>query len=120
MVSPNPAKIKECYQEVLKQIALWDEDDYLSEVQIERAKRLLSISQVERREVTSDYAHLLSFWWASASVDYYTHYEENLNKITRADLLNYVRKYIKGKPFCAGMIINKNSVDAVKPQEFFK
>ncbi len=120
MVSPNPAKIKECYEEVLKQIALWDEDDYLSEVQIERAKRLLSISQVERREVTPDYAHLLSFWWASASVDYYTHYEENLNKITRADLLNYVRKYIKGKPFCAGMIINKNSVDAVKPQEFFK
>lgn len=120
MVSPNPAKIKECYEEVLKQIALWDEDDYLSDVQIERAKRLLSISQVERREVTSDYAHLLSFWWASASIDYYTHYEENLNKITRADLLNYVRKYIKGKPFCAGMIINKSIVDNVKPQEFFK
>lgn len=120
MVSPNPNKIKECYEEVLKQIALWDEEDYLSEVQIERAKRLLSISQVERREVTSDYAHLLSFWWASASVDYYTHYEENLNKITRTDLLNYVRKYIKNKPFCAGMIINKSSVDAVKPQEFFK
>nr|WP_068892807.1 pitrilysin family protein [Pedobacter panaciterrae] len=120
MVSPNPAKIKECYEEVLKQISLWDEDDYLSEVQIERAKRLLSISQVERREVTSDYAHLLSFWWASASIDYYTHYEENLNKITKADLLNYVRKYIKGKPFCAGMIINKSIVDAVKPQEFFK
>ncbi|WP_214226576.1 pitrilysin family protein [Pedobacter sp. B4-66] len=120
MVSPNPTKIKECYEEVLKQIALWDEDDYLSDVQIERAKRLLSISQVERREVTSDYAHLLSFWWASASIDYYTHYEENLNKITRADLLNYVRKYIKGKPFCAGMIINKSIVDNVKPQEFFK
>lgn len=120
MVSPNPNKIKECYEEVLKQIALWDEDDYLSDVQIERAKRLLSISQVERREVTSDYAHLLSFWWASASIDYYTHYEENLNKITRADLLNYVRKYIEGKPFCAGMIINKGIVNNVKPQEFFK
>jgi predicted Zn-dependent peptidase len=120
MISPNPGKIKECYEEVLKQIALWDEDDYLSDVQIERAKRLLSISQVERREVTSDYAHLLSFWWASASIDYYTHYEENLNKITRADLLNYVRKYIKGKPFCAGMIINKSIVNNVKPQEFFK
>ncbi|NRF38402.1 pitrilysin family protein [Pedobacter foliorum] len=120
MVSPNPNKIKECYEEVLKQIALWDDDDYLSDVQIERAKRLLSVSQVERREVTSDYAHLLSFWWASASIDYYTHYEENLNKITRADLLNYVRKYIKGKPFCAGMIINKSIVNNVKPQEFFK
>lgn len=120
MVSPNPNKIKECYAEVLKQISLWDGADYLSDVQIERAKRLLSIEQVKRREVTSDYAHLLSFWWASASVDYYTHYEENLNKITRKDLLDYVRKYIKDKPYCAGLMLDKATVLAVKPQEFFK
>jgi zinc protease len=120
MVSPNPSKMKECYEEVLKQIALWDEDDYLSDVQIERAKRLLSIEQVERREVTSDYAHLLSFWWASASVDYYTHYEENVNKVTRKELIAYVKKYIKNKPYCAGLLIDKNSVGSIKPQDFFK
>lgn len=120
MVSPNPSKIKACYEEILKQIALWDDEDYLSDVQIERAKRLLSIEQVKRREVTSDYAHLLSFWWASASIDYYTHYEENLNKITRKDLMEYVRKYIKGKPYCAGMMINSTLMNTVKPLEFFK
>jgi len=120
MVSPNPAKIKECYEEVLRQISLWDEEDYLSDVQIERAKRLLSIEQVKRREVTSDYAHLLSFWWASASVEYYTHYEENLNKITRKDLLDYVRKYIKDKPFCAGLMLDKATIQSVKPLDFFK
>lgn len=120
MVIPNPNRIKECYEEVLKQISLWDEDDYLSDVQIERAKRLLSIEQVKRREVTSDYSHLLSFWWASASVDYYLHYEENLNKITRKDLLDYVRKYIKGKPYCAGLMLSKSNMNAAKPQEFFK
>jgi predicted Zn-dependent peptidase len=102
MVNPNPARIKECYEEVLKQISLWDQDDYLSDVQIERAK------------------HLLSFWWASASVDYYTHYEENLNKITRKELLEYVRKYIKDKPFCAGLMLDKATIQAVKPLEFFK
>ncbi|MDQ0639479.1 zinc protease [Pedobacter sp. W3I1] len=120
MVSPNPAKIKECYQEVLKQISLWANDDYLSDLQIERAKRLLSIEQVERREVTSDYAHLLSFWWASASIDYYTHYEENVNKVTRKDLLDYVRKYIKDKPYCAGLMMDKAGMNEVKPETFFK
>ncbi len=120
MVSPNPTKIKECYEEVLRQISLWDEDDYLSDLQIERAKRLLSIEQVQRREVTSDYAHLLSFWWASASVDYYTHYEENVNKITRKELLEYVRKYIKDKPYCAGLMLDKATIETVKPLEFFK
>ncbi|TDO22438.1 M16 family metallopeptidase [Pedobacter duraquae] len=120
MVSPNPARIQACYDEVLKQIAKWDEDDYLSDVQIERAKRLLSVDQVRNREVTAEYAHLLSFWWASASVDYYTHYEENLHKVTRKDLQEYVRKYIKGKPFTAGLMVTKETMATVKPQEFFK
>lgn len=120
MISPNPARIRECYEEVLKQISLWDEEDYLSDIQIERAKRLLSIDQVKRREVTSEYAHLLSFWWASASVDYYTHYEENLNKITRKDLLDYVKKYIKDKPYCAGLMLDKAAIQSLKPMEFFK
>ncbi|WP_316810141.1 pitrilysin family protein [Pedobacter heparinus] len=120
MVSPNPARIRECYEEVLRQISLWDEEDYLSDIQIERAKRLLSIDEVKRREVTSEYAHLLSFWWASASVEYYTHYEENLHKITRKDLLDYVRKYIKNKPYCAGLMLDKPAIQSLKPLEFFK
>ncbi|MBB5437909.1 zinc protease [Pedobacter sp. AK017] len=120
MISPNPARVKDCYEEALKQIALWDEDDYLSDLQIERAKRLLSIDAIERREVAADYAHTLSFWWASASIDYYTHYEENLNKVTRKDLLDYVKRYIKDKPYCAGLLIHKNNAVTVKPQEFFK
>jgi len=120
MVNPNPAQLKACYEEVLKQISLWDEETYLSDVQIERAKRLLSIEQIKRSEVTSDYAHLLSFWWASASIDYYTNYEENLNKVTRKDLLDYVRKYIKGKPYCAGLMLNKAMITAINPQQFFK
>ncbi|MES2826997.1 MAG: pitrilysin family protein [Bacteroidota bacterium] len=119
-VSPNPQKIKECYEEIMKQIALWDDQDYLSDAQIERAKRLLAIEQVKRREVTSDYSHLISFWWASASIDYYTHYEENLNKVTRKDLIDYVRKYIKDKPYVAGLMIHNGLVAGVKPEEFFK
>ncbi|RZK75310.1 MAG: insulinase family protein, partial [Pedobacter sp.] len=118
-VTPNQGKIKECYEEVMKQIELWDDENYLSDAQIERAKRLLSIEQVQRREVTSDYAHLISFWWASASIDYYIKYEENLNKVTRKDLIDYVKKYIKGKPHVAGLFINDNLAASVKPEEFF-
>jgi len=119
-ITPNPSRIKECYEEVLKQIKLWDKEDYLSDLQIERAKRLLSIEQVENREETAEYAHLLSFWWASASVDYYTHYEENLNKVTKKDLIDYITKYVKDKPYCAGLMLNQNDIDNVKPQDFFK
>ena len=120
MINPNPNKIKECYDEVIKQISLMATDNYVSDLQIERAKRLLSISQVENREETAEYAHLLSFWWASASVDYYIHYEDNLNKVTRQDILDYVKKYIKNKHYTAGLMMDKNGFNTVKPQTFFK
>ncbi|MFT3681688.1 MAG: pitrilysin family protein [Ferruginibacter sp.] len=108
-VSPNPARIKECYQVMQKEIEQWDDDNYITDKQIERAKKKLAITQVEEREEVEQYVHLLSFWWASASVDYYTFYRENLSKVTRQDIKDYVKKYIKGKPFCAGLIIPKGA-----------
>ena len=64
-VVPNPSKIKECIAEVKRQIALWDTDDYLTDEQIETAKRMLEISQVKDEEITSDFIHTISFWWTS-------------------------------------------------------
>jgi zinc protease len=108
-VSPNPAKIKECYRVMQQEMDKWDDDSYITDQQIERAKRILAISQVEDREEVERYVHLFSFWWACASVEYYTLYSENLNKITRQDIKDYVRKYIKGKPFSGGLILPANA-----------
>ncbi|QMU29813.1 M16 family metallopeptidase [Adhaeribacter radiodurans] len=119
-VTPNPDRIQECLAEMKKQIALWDSEDYFTDKQIERAKRLLAIEQVQQNEITEEYAHTLSFWWASSSVNYYTTYQENLNKVTKADLQAYVRKYIKNKPYCAGLLINSAMSRELKPTEFFK
>ncbi len=104
-VTPNPSKIKECYQAMQQEIEQWDDDSYITDKQIERAKKILYITQVEEREEVERYVHLLSFWWACASMEYYTFYRDNLNKVTRQDIKDYVRKYIKGKPFCAGLIV---------------
>ena len=119
-VVPNPSKIKECIAEVKKQIALWDTDTYLTDDQIETAKRMLEISQVKDEEITSNFVHTISFWWASASIDYLTTYIANLRKVNRADLQQYVRKYIKNKPYAAGMLISAPMRAELKPEEFFK
>lgn len=116
-VVPNPNKINECLAEVKRQIALFDTDDYITNEQIETAKLKLGIRQTEEAEVTSDFVKVLSFWWASASIDYFTNYHENLDKVSRADLQNYVRKYIKNKPYCAGLLVNPQLRSQV-PAEF--
>ncbi len=41
-------------------------------------------------------------------------------KVTRQDIANYAAKYIKGKPFVAGMIINAEMNKQLNPGEYFK
>ena len=119
-VVPNPNKIQECIAEVKKQIALWDTDAYITDEQIETAKRQLEISQVKEEEITSNFTHTISFWWAAASIDYLNSYIDNLRKVNRDDLKQYVRKYIKDKPYAAGMLISAEAKQQLKPENYFK
>jgi zinc protease len=119
-VVPNPSKIKECVAEVKRQLALFDADDYFTDEQMATAKRQLEIDRTKEQEVTSNYVHTVSFWWCSATLDYYANYLDNIKKLTRADLQNFVRKYIKAQPYTAGLLINSSMVAKVKPEEFFK
>lgn len=101
---PNPAKIKEAYKVLLQHIEMWDSDDYFTDEQLETAKTMLAIQDAYSKESTSDFVSLVTYWWSSASIDYYTSYVENLQKVSRADIKAYVQKYIKGKYFVDGLL----------------
>jgi len=119
-IVPAPSKIKECVEAVNKQLAILDADDYFTDEQIVTAKRQIEIDNIKEQEITSNYVHTVSFWWCSASFDYFSTYLENINKVTRADIQNYVRKYITGKPYCAGLLINPGTKSNTDPETFFK
>lgn len=103
-VVPNPQKIKEVIEKVEEHINKWDGDTYFTDEQLETAKTLLSVAVEQDREKTSQFVHTVTFWWASASIDYYTSYVDNLKKVTREDIKQYVRNYIKGKPKVIGVL----------------
>lgn len=118
-IVPNPSKIKECMAEVKRQLQLMDNDDYLTDEQIETAKRKLEIIATQEQEVTSDFVQVMSFWWASSSINYFNTYQDHLQGIKRADLQAYVRKYLKNRPYCAGMLISPELKAQLAPQDFF-
>jgi zinc protease len=62
----------------------------------------------------------LSYFWCSTSLDYFTDYESNLQKVSREDIQRYVKTYIKDKPFVAGLIINPQMNKETKPETFFR
>lgn len=119
-VTPIPGKMKECYEEVMKQISEWNQPDYFTDAEMAKAKAGLKRQQIREQEKPSALASLVSYWWCSASLDYYTDYFPAMDKITRQDIINYVNKYIIGKPYVAGMIINSEMNQQHKPVEYFK
>lgn len=117
---PNPNKIKECYEETMKQIRMWSNDEYYTDEQLADAKQIMLRNALRNREKPSSLPAQSTFFWASTSLDYMTDYDKNCEKVTREDIKRYISKYITGKPYVAGMIINPEMNKSFKVSEFFK
>lgn len=101
---PHPQKVKEVVEKLEEHLNQWDSDTYFTDEQLETAKTLLAIADAHGREKTSEFVHTVTYWWGSATIDYYTSYVENLKKVTREDIKRYVQTYIKGKPKAIGVL----------------
>jgi len=103
----TPEKLKAALKAINAEIAKFDSADYFNDEELESAKTLLDVNEVYGREKPSEYAHTVSFWWASSGLDYFAGYVENLSKVTRAELRQYVRKYIKNKTRVVTVMISE-------------
>jgi len=118
-IVPNPLKLKDCYEEAMKQVKMWGDDNYFSDDQLQTAKDNLLRNKIRNEEKPSDLSHTLTYWWCSTSLDYSTDYDDNMQKITRGDIQRYVKKYITDKPLVGGLIINDEMNKQYKPSEYF-
>jgi len=119
-VVPNPNKLKECNAEILHQVSMWAQDDYITDEQLEDAKQTIRRNDIRAKEKPSTLPGQLTYSWCSTSLDFNTDYLENCMKIKKEDIQRFVSKYISGKPYVAGMIINPEMNKALKASESFK
>lgn len=117
---PNPQKMQEAIKVLEEQINLWDSPDYFTDEQLSTAKEMLEIQETYNKEQTSQYLHTVTYWWASANIDYYTTYIEKLRKVSRDDIKRYVNKYIKNQPNVTGILLSPMMKQMSKLDEFFK
>ena len=95
---PNPQKIKEVIEKLDEHINQWDSDSYFTDEQLETAKTLLAVADAKGREQTSEFIHTVTYWWASANIEYYTNYIENVKKVTRRTSNATCRPILKENP----------------------
>ncbi len=116
---PNPSTIKEAYDELYHQISMWDNDDYFTDEQLQIAKDLLSVDDAYSKEQTSQYIHTVTYWWASASIEYYTAYIDNIQRVTRTEIQNYVKNYITGYPHVSGLLLHPDMRTGMNIDSYF-
>ena len=115
----TPEKAHAAIKAIYNEIAHFNDKDYFTDEQLESAKALLESDDLYSREKLSDYAHTLSFWWASTGLDYFRGYLTRLRATSRADISRYITTYIQGKPH-VGLALMSNEAQArikIQPEE---
>jgi len=105
-VEATPDKADECATTALAELPKMRAPDYLSDEELRNAAHRLEVDQALEREKPSELSHVLSFWWASAGLNYYLSYLDNVKKATRADIARYLDTYVLGKPFVFGVMVS--------------
>lgn len=119
-VTPASGKLKECYEAIMRELSSWNKADYFTEAQLATAKEMLKRQQIRAAEKPSSLPSQLTYQWASTSLPYFTDYLNNMLRVSKDDIQKYVGKYVVGKPFVAGLIINKEMNETLKPAQYFK
>jgi zinc protease len=115
---PVPGKINEALAKLEEQIGLWGTDGYFTDEQLQTAKTLMAINEAYGKESTSNFIHTVTYWWASATIDYYTTYINKLNAVTRDDIKKYVNTYITGKPRITGLLLSPEMKQTMTLEKF--
>ncbi len=110
----TPDKAQAALRAMHNEISYFNDKDYFTDEQLESAKALLEADDLYSREKLSEYAHTLTFWWASTGIDYFRGYLPTLRKTSRADISRYVTTYIQGKPHISLALISDEAQKQAK------
>ena len=110
----TPDKVLEAQKAIMEEIVKLGNEDYVTPKELAAAQTQIGIQTLYQREQSSEYAHNVGFWWAVAGLDYYRDYVPNMQKVTRADMAAFVRKYIIGKPHVTGLLVSPQAQTQLK------
>ncbi len=107
-------KFDACQKAIFEELDKMTNPNYFTDEQLENAKTILATNEQYSRERASQFVHTVGYWWAIAGLDYYLNYIDNLNKVTRQDIKNYLEKYVVDKPHVLGVLVSPDQAEKVE------
>jgi len=111
----TPDRLEETMKTFWLQVGKFADPDYFTDEELETAKNVLRTQILLKSERLSEFSHEIAFWWAAAGLDYYEHYLNDLSKVTRKDIADYIHRYIQGQPYVMGVAMSKAAMGQYRP-----
>jgi zinc protease len=102
----TPEKVDQCLEALLAELPRMREADYLTDQEMRNAAFAMEVQEVRARESASQLASTLTFWWTSAGLDYYLGYVDRLYAVERAEIAEFMDRYVLGEPFVFGVLVS--------------
>jgi zinc protease len=110
----SPDRLVDAMRVFWQQFDKFTDPNYFSDEELETSKAQLRSRILFDSENLADFSKTIAFWWASTGLDYYEGYLDNLAKVNRRDIKNYVNKYLTNQPYVLGLAIDPNSMSRLK------
>lgn len=110
----RPDQAAGCLKAILAELPRMKDPGYLSDDELRDAAFRAEMDQLLGRERPSALAHELTFWWATAGIDYWRTYVDHLRQVDRAGIARYLDGYVLGKPFVLGVMTSKEAAAGAK------
>jgi zinc protease len=108
-----PDGVDGCIQAVMAELPRITSPDYFRDDELENAAHRLDVDGAKQRETTESYAHMLTFNWAMATLDYYRSYSENIHAVNRQAISRFFDTYIQKKPFVMGALESPKMAETI-------
>lgn len=101
--------------------AMLEDPKYFAKEELEAVKQKLEDEQEYLLETPEAFLETLSFWWSSASTDYYFNYIPNMKKVTVDSIRAFLLKYALKHEAVIGIRLDPDEFAAEKkPMESFR
>lgn len=101
----TPERLRDAIRAMLAELRASVEPGYMTRDELEATKANRTVTTEFGMERSSEFTHTIGFWWSVSGLDYYMKYIDEMAKRTTADLQQYAKTYIVGKPFVIGVVI---------------
>jgi zinc protease len=101
-----PDKVEACLGAARAQLPRLTDPDAFSDREMENAVTTLELERALERESSSAAASLVSFWWATAGLDYYRGYLDHIRRVTRAQIASFLHEFVLDRPFVFGALVS--------------